>query len=174
MGSLENGLSLKRDHHHLLRSSSATNRNERHQRPRSIFARLFLFKKIDYLQWICTVAVFFFFVVLFQMFLPGSVMENSVNSLKLRERVSEDFSFLKEIGGLDFGEDIKFEPSKLLTKFQKEAKEVNVSLTSRRGVRFGYRKPQLALVSIVCPIFVLFEYYLLLLTHTFSCVSVEI
>ncbi|XP_059651310.1 uncharacterized protein LOC132298944 isoform X2 [Cornus florida] len=140
MGSLENGLSSKRDHY-LLRSSSATNRSDRHlfgQRPRSRFARLVLFKKIDYLQWICTVAVFSFFVILFQMFLPGSVIENSGNFLKERDTVYGDLTFLKDIGGLEFGEDIRFEPSKLLAKFQKEAKQVNVS--------FGYRKPQLALV----------------------------
>lgn len=140
MGSLESGVSLKRDHH-LIRSSSA--------RPRSRFARLVLFKKIDYLQWICTVAVFLSFVVIFQMFLPGSVMEKSEDFLKDREVVvSGDLNFLKEIGELDFGEDIKFEPSKLLAKFQQEAKEVNMSFGSRRGVRFGYKKPQLALVSI--------------------------
>ncbi|KAM7476476.1 hypothetical protein LguiB_023719 [Lonicera macranthoides] len=138
MGSLESGVSLKRDHH-LIRSSSA--------RPRSRFARLVLFKKIDYLQWICTVAVFLSFVVIFQMFLPGSMMEKSENLLKDREViVSRDINFLKEIGELDFGEDIKFEPSKLLAKFQQEAKEVNMSFGSRRGVRFGYKKPRLALV----------------------------
>ena len=101
----------------------------------------------DYLQWICTVAVFFFFVVLFQMLLPGSMIEKSKNSLRRREVAFGDFMLTKEIGGLDFGEDIKFEPSKLLAKFQNESEEVNISSVSRGGVRFGYRKPQLALVS---------------------------
>ncbi|CAK9180093.1 unnamed protein product [Ilex paraguariensis] len=145
MGSLESGISSKKDSY-LLRSSSATSRNERYlfgQRPRSRFARFVLFKKIDYLQWICTVAVFLFFVVLFQMFLPGSVMEKSGNSLKESQIISGDLTLLREIGGLDYGDNIKFEPSKLLAKFQKE---VNGSSASRRGVRFGYRKPKLALV----------------------------
>ncbi|CAL5397632.1 unnamed protein product [Camellia sinensis] len=141
MGSLESGLSFKRDQN-LPRSTSRNERNPFGQRPRSRLARFVLFKKIDYLQWICTVGVFFFFVVLFQMFLPGSVMEKSENS----EVVSGDLMLWKEIGGLDFGEDIKFEPSKLLAKFQKESKEVNMSSVSRRGLSFGYRKPQLALV----------------------------
>ncbi|PSS24241.1 Phosphatidyl-myo-inositol mannosyltransferase [Actinidia chinensis var. chinensis] len=149
MGSLESGAPLKRDQH-LLRSSSATNRNERNsfgQRTRSRLARLVLFKKIDYLQWICTVAVFFFFVGLFQMLLPGSVMEKS-DTWSGRGDPSGDLKFWKEIGGgfLDFGEDIKFEATNLLSKFQKESNEVNMSSDSRRGVRFGHRKPQLALV----------------------------
>ncbi|KAK3024254.1 hypothetical protein RJ639_043630 [Escallonia herrerae] len=148
MGSVENGLAVKRDLH-LLRSSSVTNGNGRNpfgQRPRSRLARFVLFKKIDYLQWICTVAVFLFFVVLFQMFLPGSVMEKSGDSGGEREGFSGDLTFLKEIGGLDFGEDIKFEPTTLMLKFAKEAREANMSSGSRRGVRFGFRKPKLALV----------------------------
>ncbi|XP_057462590.1 uncharacterized protein LOC130752763 isoform X4 [Actinidia eriantha] len=150
MGSLESGVPLKRDQH-LLRSSSATNRNERNpygQRPRSRFARLVLFKKIDYLQWICTIAVFFFFVGLFQMLLPGSVMEKSDNSWRGRGGASGELKFWKEIGGgfLDFGEDIKFVKTNLLSKFQRESNEVNMSSDSRRVVRFGHRKPQLALV----------------------------
>lgn len=160
MGSLENGLSLKRDNSQFLRSTSRNNNNERHhqqqsqspfaqsqRQPRSRFARFLLFKKIDYLLWICTVAVFLFFVVVFQMFLPGSVMEKSGNFLKEREVGSADFLFPKEIKGLDFGEDVKFEPSKLLVKFEKEGRDGNnLSLGSRRVLRFGYRKPQLALV----------------------------
>ncbi|KAL6958625.1 hypothetical protein U1Q18_047421 [Sarracenia purpurea var. burkii] len=136
MGSLETGLSLKRDQH-LLRSSSSTNRNERHpfgQRPRSRFSRLVLFKKIDYLQWICTVAVFFFFVGLFQMLLPGSVTEKSENSWGRREVASGDSMLSKEIDGLDFGEDIKSEALKILVKFEKECNEVNISSVSRKGV----------------------------------------
>ncbi|KAF5934711.1 hypothetical protein HYC85_025840 [Camellia sinensis] len=68
MGSLESGFSLKKDQTLHCSSSSSASRNERNpfsQRPRSRFVRLFLFKKIDYLQWICTVAVFFFFLVRF-------------------------------------------------------------------------------------------------------------
>lgn len=146
MGSLETGLSFKRDHF-LLRSSS-TSRSERHsflQRPRSRFSRFLLFKKLDYLQWICTVAVFFFFVVIFQMFLPGSVMEKSGLALT-KEIVSGDLTFPKEIAGLDFKEDIRFEP-KILARFEKGAREANLSSAfNRRRQRYGYRKPHLALV----------------------------
>ncbi|XP_057980829.1 uncharacterized protein LOC131166364 [Malania oleifera] len=147
MGSLESAAPLKRDHFH---RSSSVGRSERHpflQRHRSRFSRVLLFKKLDYLQWICTVAVFFFFVVLFQMFLPASVVEKSGNSTGEIEIVSGDFKILKEMGGLDFGEDIRFEPSRLLAKFQREAMVVNQSSASyRTRHRFGYRKPQLALV----------------------------
>jgi hypothetical protein len=150
MGSLETGLTLKRDN--LFRSSSA-GRTERHpfpQRPRSRFSKFLLFKKLDYVQWICTVAVFLFFVVLFQMFLPGSVVEKSGASFEEDVEVSYgDFKLLKEMGVLEFGEDVRFEPTKLLKKFQKEAREANMysSAFNRTLQRFGYRKPQLALVS---------------------------
>ncbi|KAM7508603.1 hypothetical protein LguiA_019056 [Lonicera macranthoides] len=145
MGSLESGIPLKRDNY-LPRSSSSS---AKRQVPRSRLARLVLFNaKIDYLQWVCTVAVFLFFVVVFQMFLPGSVMEKSGNLLKETEVINEeDLMFLKEIGGLDFGEDIiKFEPLSLRDKFQKQSGEFNMTFGSRIGVRFDYRKPQLALV----------------------------
>lgn len=146
MGSLENGVSLKKDQN-LLRSSSATGRNVFGQRQvRSRFARFLFVKKINYLQWICTVAVFFFFVVLFQMLLPGSVMEKSGNLTQDSEVGYGDLALLKELGGLDFGEDIKFEPLKLLAKFHDEAVEANGTVASRTVVRFGYRKPKLALV----------------------------
>lgn len=151
MGSLENGVSLKKDQN-LLRSSSATGRNVFGQRQvRSRFARFLFVKKINYLQWICTVAVFFFFVVLFQMLLPGSVMEKSGNLTQDSEVGYGDLALLKELGGLDFGEDIKFEPLKLLAKFHDEAVEANGTVASRTVVRFGYRKPKLALVSISVP-----------------------
>uniref|UniRef100_A0A2N9FE30 Uncharacterized protein n=1 Tax=Fagus sylvatica TaxID=28930 RepID=A0A2N9FE30_FAGSY len=151
MGSLETGLALKRDN--LFRSSSSTGRTERNpfaHRPRSRFSRFLLFKKLDYLQWICAVAVFLFFVVLFQMFLPGSVVEKSGAS-SWEDNVdvsSEDFKVLKDMGVLDFGEDIRFEPSKLLEKFRREAREANLysSAFNRTRQRFSYRKPQLALV----------------------------
>ncbi|XP_065859800.1 uncharacterized protein [Euphorbia lathyris] len=148
MGSLDSAFPLKREN--LLRSSSA-GRSDRHpflQRNRSRFSRFVLFKKLDYLQWICAVAVFLFFVVIFQMFLPGSMIEKSEVSLKRLGVVSGDFLYLKELSTLDFGEDIKFEPSRILEKFQKEAREgFNLSFSFNRTLqRFGYRKPQLALV----------------------------
>ncbi|KAH8516887.1 hypothetical protein H0E87_005016 [Populus deltoides] len=152
MGSLESGgISFKRDSNNLIRSHSAgrTERNPFLYRPRSRLSRFLLFKKLDYIQWICTVAVFLFFVVLFQMFLPGSVVEKSeLGSSPWRgmELVNKDLLYLKEIGGLDFGEDIKFEPSKILQKFRKENREMNMPFTNGTLSRFPYRKPQLALV----------------------------
>nr|XP_016509615.1 PREDICTED: uncharacterized protein LOC107827064 [Nicotiana tabacum] len=147
MGSLENGISLKKDQS-LLRSASATSgrNNAFGQRAvRSRFARFLFVNKINYLQWICTVAVFFFFVVLFQMLLPGSLMEKSGN-LSSQDSEVVDLALLKELGALDFGEDIKFEPLKLLAKFRDEAVEANGTVASRTVLRFGYRKPKLALV----------------------------
>ncbi|XP_034904882.1 uncharacterized protein [Populus alba] len=152
MGSLETGgISFKRDKNTLIRSYSA-GRTERHPflyRPRSNFSRFLRFKKLDYIQWICTVAVFLFFVVLFQMFLPGSVVEKpELGSSPWRgmELVDKDLWYLKEIGGLDFGEDIKFQPSKILQNFRKGNREMNMSFSNRTLSRFPYRKPQLALV----------------------------
>ncbi|KAF5196750.1 Glycosyl transferase, family 1 protein [Thalictrum thalictroides] len=147
MGSLEVGIPSKRAP--LLRSSSSssgrTDRLPFFHKPRSRFARFLLFEKVDYLQWICTIAVFFFVVVLFQMFLPGSVMEKS-GDYEVFDGVIRDDEWVKfkEIGGLEFGDGIRFEPSlKLLEKFQKEGTQVNLS---RPMVRTGIRKPQLALV----------------------------
>ncbi|KAF8379630.1 hypothetical protein HHK36_029072 [Tetracentron sinense] len=149
MGSLDTGVPLKRAP--LLRSWSSSRDDRRPflHRPRSRFARFLLFDKVDYLQWICTVAVFFFIVVIFQAYLPGS-MEKSGVSVEETNIVSGDMVFLEEISKLDFGEGIRFEPSKLLEKFRREAKEVNLSsASSRPRVRSGVKKPQLALVTFV-------------------------
>lgn len=152
MGSLESGLvvPLKRDN--LGRSSSRTERQHSFlQRNRSRFSRFLFFKKLDYLLWICTVAVFLFFVVIFQLFLPGSVtvMDESQGSLRDFDKVPADLMFLKEMGLLDFGEEVTFLPLKLMEKFQSEDNDVNLtSVFHRKLHRFGYRKPQLALVSI--------------------------
>ena len=67
--------------------------------------------------------------------------------------VPKDLLYLKQMmGSLDFGEDIKFEPSKLLDRFRKDGSEVNLaSLGFNKTLqRFGYRKPQLALVGYHC------------------------
>ncbi|XP_040936906.1 uncharacterized protein [Gossypium hirsutum] len=142
MGSLESPNSLKR----------AGSRNERNpflSRTRSRFSRFLLFNKLDYIQWICTVVVFLFFVVFFQMFLPGSVMDKSPDSLDDKDLVFRELGYLKEMGGLDFGEDITLEPCKLLQKFQSQNKQLNLESSSalnRSQHRFQYRKPQLALV----------------------------
>ncbi|XP_058095998.1 uncharacterized protein LOC131241259 isoform X2 [Magnolia sinica] len=147
MGSLETGVFMKRTP--LLRSSLSSGRGDRHHsffhRPRSRFARFLLFEKVDYLQWICTVAIFFFVVVLFQAFLPGSVMEKSGGSVRELGLVSRDLVFFKGMDGLDFGEGIRFEPSKLLEKFRRDANS-SMRSSGRLGVRAAVRKPQLALV----------------------------
>lgn len=167
MGSLSPVIPLQRDS--LLKYSprnekniNSNNYNLYTQRPRSRLSRFMILKKIDYLQWISALAVFIFFMFLFQLFLPLSMVDKSDGDF-LKERVDDnidvDFkNLLKEIGGLDFGEDVKFMPTKLLTKFQSE-KIINASFGGSRTVmRFGNRKPQLALVSslILFFIFVLF------------------
>lgn len=149
MGSMENAAFAKRTP--LLRSSLSSSRGDRNpffHRPRSRFARFLLFEKVDYFQWICTIAIFFFVVILFQAFLPGSVVEKSSDSMRgAGLEAFEDLGHLKEIVGLDFGEGIRFMPSKLLEKFRREASEANRSAASSRpGIRAALRKPQLALV----------------------------
>ncbi|OVA16537.1 Glycosyl transferase [Macleaya cordata] len=148
MGSLENGVPLKRAP--LFRSLSRSERQSFGHRPRSRFARFFLLEKVDYLQWICTIGVFLFVIILFQAFLPGSVMEKSGDYLVEQTQtglVSRDSFVLKEFDGLNFGEGIRFDPSKLLEKLERESKEVNLSSALSRPVfRSGIRKPQLALV----------------------------
>ncbi|CAH9096717.1 unnamed protein product [Cuscuta europaea] len=138
MGSLESGVPFKKDQNHqlLVRPSSGVSRLHR---LRSRCTRALLFKKINYMQWICTVGLFFFFIVLFQMLLPGSFVEKSENFSKGSGVGSGDLEFLKELGGLDFGEDLKFEPSKILAK-------LNVSVRSGRAMGFPHRKPKLGLV----------------------------
>ncbi|MFS8027277.1 putative glycosyl transferase, family 1 [Helianthus anomalus] len=155
MGSLENGvLPLKRDP--LLKSLSRNERNSSFgQRPRSRFARFMVVKKLDYLQWICAVAVFIFFVFVFQMFLPLSTMEKAGEGF-LKQKDDDTFdgelkNLFQEFSGLDFGEGVKFEPTRLLLKFQRGNKDFNdfnnLSFEgSRKVVRFGHRKPQLAFV----------------------------
>ncbi|GMI66802.1 hypothetical protein like AT4G01210 [Hibiscus trionum] len=143
MGSLGSPVSLKR----------AGSRNERNpflSRTRSRLSRFLLFKKLDYTQWICTVVFFLSVVVFFQMFVPGSVMDKSQGSfLDGKDLVFGELRYLKEMGGLDFGEDVVLEPCKLLQRFQRENKQANLeslSALNRSQHRFQYRKPQLALV----------------------------
>ena len=45
---------------------------------------------------------------------------------KSGENSCGDLSFIKNIGGFDFGEGIRFEPSKFLLKFQRQADEMNL------------------------------------------------
>ncbi|KAI3808774.1 hypothetical protein L1987_24735 [Smallanthus sonchifolius] len=87
------------------------------------------------------------------MFLPLSTVEKAgTGFLKQKDSNFEGElkNFFQEISGLDFGEGVKFVPTKLLLRFQREHKDFN-NLSfggSRKVVRFGHRKPQLALVSI--------------------------
>lgn len=139
MGSLESGIPLKGS---LFGSQSS--RKERHpfsQRFRSSFSRL-LFKKLDYVQWICTVAVFLFFIVVFQMFLPSSVIEKSEDSLRAK-MLSGTLLHFEDIEKyvLDIEDGTRFLP-KISEKFNREANPFN-----RTGQHVGYRKPQLALIS---------------------------
>lgn len=143
MGSLENGvMPIKRES--LLKSLSRNEKNNSfaQRQPRSRFARFMVLKKLDYLQWISAVAVFIFFMFLFQMFLPNG------DFLKQKDdNFNEEFkNFFQEFGDLDFGEGVKFEPTKLLLKFQKG--------NLKSVVRFGHRKPQLAFVSIYIYLFI--------------------
>ncbi|XP_008791488.1 uncharacterized protein LOC103708367 [Phoenix dactylifera] len=146
MGSLETGVLQKRAP--LLRSSPSAGVRSFFHRPRSRLARFLLFEKVDYLQWICTMAAFFFVVILFQAFLPGSVMEKS-GGLGLNMGSGEgDGGVLERIDELDFGEGIRFVPSKLLERFEKERKEANLSLMAlgRPVKQVGLLKPRLAMV----------------------------
>ncbi|MQM10375.1 hypothetical protein Taro_043271 [Colocasia esculenta] len=138
MGSGENGVLPKR----ALRPSSSSDGRSFLHRPRSRLARFLLFEKVDYLQWIWTVAAFFFVVILFQAFLPGSVVERSGDA-------GGDGRGPARRGelGLDFGEGIRFVPSKLLERFQKESVGTNSSSLGRPGRRAALLKPLLALVG---------------------------
>lgn len=141
MGSLESGIPLKRAP--LLRSSPSFGSNwSLFRRPRSRLARFILFEKVDYLQWICTAAAFFFVVILFQAFLPGSVLEKS------RQEVEErDDGILKEIRGLEFGEGIRFVPTRLMETWEREKRGANATSLGREVRRLGVRRPRIAVVS---------------------------
>ncbi|KAF7826114.1 Glycosyl transferase [Senna tora] len=145
MGSLESVFPVKKGSSLGSRSS----RKEGHpfsQRFRSSFSRL-LFKKLDYIQWICTVAVFLFFIVVFQMFLPTSVVEKSEDSLRAAKMLSGTLLHYKDIEKyvLDIEEGTRFLP-KISEKFRVESSS-EANLFNRTVQRFGYRKPQLALLS---------------------------
>uniref|UniRef100_A0A7N0UMJ8 Glycosyl transferase family 1 domain-containing protein n=1 Tax=Kalanchoe fedtschenkoi TaxID=63787 RepID=A0A7N0UMJ8_KALFE len=137
MASLETG---KRET--LPRSSSSARGSFHPISLRSRCSRFLLFKRLDYLQWISTVAVFLFFVALFQMFLPGSVTDKNIPLQRIQHA---DMELLSEIRELHFGETLKFHPWKLLSKFHKDADD-GVSTSNLTKKRFAYRKPQLALV----------------------------
>lgn len=147
MGSLEAGgvIPLKRDS--FGRSSSRNERQAFLQRNRSRLSRFLLFKKFDYLQWICTIAVFLFFLVLFQMFLPGSVVDKSEGVVGETDSLPQDVILLEAAGLLDFGEDFRLKPLKLMEKFRRGSRDDNLTVVLDRTLRrFGHREPRLALV----------------------------
>ncbi|KAI4328856.1 hypothetical protein L6164_021179 [Bauhinia variegata] len=144
MGSLESGIPLKKGSSFRSQSIGRGERNPYLQRSRSIFSRLLL-KKLDYIQWICTVVVFLFFIIVFQMFLPGSVIEKSENSLNALKTRSGNLLYYRDTEKyvLDIGEGTRFLP-RISEKFRRQSREEN--LFNRTAQYFGYRKPQLALV----------------------------
>ncbi|XP_074279780.1 uncharacterized protein LOC141605052 [Silene latifolia] len=159
MGSLDNGVVLKKDQQ-LLSNNYSINKNNnnsfgrvasftKQNSHRSRIPRLFLPKRLGYLHWISTIVVFSLLLVVFQAYLPGSVDEKPGNSSNYLGLVESDLMYLnKVIEELDFGDDLRFGPTKLLVKFKKEAAELNQSLVSERRIRFGYRKPKLAMVFV--------------------------
>lgn len=141
MGSLESSIPLKKGSLFGPQSS----RKEKHpfsHRFRSSFSRL-LFKKLDYVQWICAVVVFLCLVVVFQMFLPGSVVENSERAVKMRYH---HLHHHKDKYALDIGEEAVFLP-RISEKFRRGDGSRDLNLLNHTGKNYGYRKPQLALVS---------------------------
>ncbi|KAK4788389.1 hypothetical protein SAY86_019708 [Trapa natans] len=132
MASLESGISsVRRDPPLRSRFSLAIR-----PRLRSKFSQF----RLDYLQWVCSVAIFLSFVILFTFFLPV-LKERDLNPRNL-------FSSRDKISGLVFAEDtLRFEPSNVLHRFQREAVNVkHLSLFNVTLRRFSHRKPQLALV----------------------------
>ena len=157
MGTAENGILGKRSP--LLRLSSTSHRS------RSRIARFLIFEKVDYFQWIWTVAIFCFVVILFQAFLPGSVLEKSGNfGVSRRLAAFKELGIFSEIGELDFGEGIKFLPSKLLEKFEREREEEIASASS------GLIRKRSALVN---PLLAMVVFHLLLVVQ-FLCELDEI
>ncbi|CAL9755317.1 unnamed protein product [Musa acuminata subsp. burmannicoides] len=128
-----------------LRSSPppAAGRSSLH-RARSRLARFLFSEKVGYVQWVLTVAAFLLVIALFQAFLPGSAVERPGGGR------DAGGGGLAQIQGLDFGEGIRFVPTKLLERWERESREANSSASGAFGGRpprrFGLRKPLLALV----------------------------
>lgn len=154
MGSLPTvagGGHLKRSALQRFQSASSGKSCSFYQKPRSKLARLLLFEKINYLRWICTAASFFFVVLLFQAFLPISTVQNAANVVRNVETVGRTRrSVRSRLLELEFGEGIRFAPSRLLERFQKENREDFFMPEGRRGTRAGIIRPKLALVSSSC------------------------
>jgi len=153
MGSLESGIPTKRDNGGVRGGRQQQQQQQQQQfflqRNRSRLSRFFLLKSFNYLLWISIICVFFFFAVLFQMFLPGLVIDKSDKPWISKEILPPDLVGFREKGFLDFGDDVRIEPTKLLMKFQRDAHGFNFTSSSLNTTlqRFGFRKPKLALVS---------------------------
>ncbi|XP_074272892.1 uncharacterized protein LOC141596590 [Silene latifolia] len=142
MGSLENGVLLKKDEQQNKHINGRVASFSKQQRQRSRFP-----KRLGYLQWIATIVVFSVLMVVFQAFLPGSLEEKPGNLRNDLGLVEGDLLYLHDVvDSLEFGGDLRFAPAKLLSKFKKEAAELNQSTVYGRRIRFGYRKPKLAMV----------------------------
>ncbi|KAL5062353.1 hypothetical protein RYX36_024090 [Vicia faba] len=140
MGSLESTIPLKKGSL-FGPQSSKKDKHPFSQRFRSSFSRL-LFKKLDYVQWICAVLVFLCLVVVFQMFLPVSVVEDSEESLRAVTLRSWESSRQdsKESYVLDVADDEAVFLPTISEKFK------DFSVVNQTGKRFGYRKAHLGLV----------------------------
>ncbi|XP_073119613.1 uncharacterized protein [Henckelia pumila] len=161
MGSLRSGLPLTRDNLSMGSSSSSSSyaSNVRAQRRRITRSSILGFLlRISYSQCICATCSLFFVLFIIQLLhLPAIVRELGDNKIISRKTLgffkdrggihSEGLSFLKE---LDFGEDFRLEPFKILETFHQRNFNVagnRISVTDSRKVsRYGYRKPRLAMV----------------------------
>ncbi|KAG8363290.1 hypothetical protein BUALT_Bualt19G0006800 [Buddleja alternifolia] len=156
MSSHDSGSPLKRDHRHSQGSASVTS-NLHHtfwvQRLRSKLAKLVFLNRINLIQLICLVgALFFIFCIVEMLYLPNYSSSSSSSSSTYKHYNSDvNFGNLSFLNELDFGEDvvIKFEPLKIVDNFQKYYNNVvDENGGSKMVVRFGYRKPKLALLDV--------------------------
>ncbi|VAH77662.1 unnamed protein product [Triticum turgidum subsp. durum] len=122
---------------------------------RSRLARFVLVDKVDFLQWIGTAAAFFFVTILVYTFLPGSVVVENPTMLLPSRRASGGWGqggteavLPRGLGGLENGEGLTFEPTRLREKWARERSQDAQSLAElgRPVKRAGARKPRLALV----------------------------
>ncbi|KAL5222284.1 hypothetical protein ABZP36_026997 [Zizania latifolia] len=124
---------------------------------RSRLARFLLFEKVDYLQWIGTAAAFFFVTIVFVAFFPGSaVVERPTMLLPSRRagggagggRGGAEALLPLGLGGLETGEGVAFEPTRLKERWAREQREEadSLAMLGRPVRRVGVRKPRLAMV----------------------------
>jgi hypothetical protein len=108
---------------------------------------------VDYLQWIGTAAAFFFVTILVVAFLPGSLVLDTpampLPSRRASAGAGRTHPFLPPARGMDNGEGLAFEPTRLRERWARERREEADSLAGLGMAvkRAGARKPRLALVS---------------------------